>query len=146
MENTGKIEEAIMPFKIQQLVEIIMQKKSIGFTDALHYLYSTEFYQQLLSEETKWWYESGLNLYEIIENEKRTSRKVLLKNRKLTLFFVFCVENYKNHTCQSAEEVLSLFSAYKVFDFLQDGYDVLHTQGKDYIMEEIDEFLKIRQI
>jgi hypothetical protein len=39
METTGKIEEAVMPFKIQQLAEIIAEKKKVGFTDALHYLY-----------------------------------------------------------------------------------------------------------
>lgn len=137
------MEDAIMPFKVQQLVEIIMQKKSIGFTDALHYLYTTDFYQQLLSDETKWWYDSGLSLYERIENEKQES---FLPDRKQMLFGVFCVENYKNHLRQSAEEIVRLFSIYKVFDFLQEGYDVLHTQGKEYIMEEIDGFLKVRTV
>jgi hypothetical protein len=145
-QNKGTIEEAIMPFKIQQMAEIIMQKKCIGFTDALHYLYSTDIYQLLLSEETKLWYLSGLSLYEMIENEKRAQRKNILKNRKLTLFFSFCVENYKNHIHRPAEEVLSLFSTYGVFDFLEEGYEMLHTQGKEYIMEEIDEFLRIRKV
>ena len=53
METTGKIEEAVMPFKIQQLAEIIMEKKKVGFTDALHYLYSSDFYPELLSGEYK---------------------------------------------------------------------------------------------
>jgi hypothetical protein len=85
-------------------------------------------------------------LYEIIEKEKRVPRKALLDNRKIMLFFVFCVENYKDYAQLSAATTLALFSDYKVFDFLQEGFEVLHTQGKEYIMEEIAGFIKIRQI
>ncbi|MDR0726139.1 MAG: DUF3791 domain-containing protein [Prevotellaceae bacterium] len=141
METKGKIEEAIMPFKVQQLVEIIMETKNIGFTDALHYLYSSDFYPELLSEDTKWWYSSGYELCDIIEEEK-TAQQDLRKNRKLTLFFIFCIEGYKNFSGQPAETVLTTFSTQKVFAFLNKNYDALHTQDKSYIIETIDDYLK----
>ncbi|MDR0742879.1 MAG: DUF3791 domain-containing protein [Tannerella sp.] len=141
MKTTGKIEEAVMPFKIQQLAEIIMERKKVGFTDALHYLYSSDFYPELLPEDTKWWYESGDALYEIIEEEK-AAQQSLLKERKTTLFHIFCIEGYKNFSRQAAETILTIFTTEKVFDFLNDHFDVLHTQDKTYIMEVIDDFLK----
>jgi hypothetical protein len=144
METTSKIEEAVMPFKIQQLAEIIVEKKKVGFTDALHYLYSSDFYPELLSEDTKWWYSSGDELYDIIEEEKATQQN-LLKKRKTTLFFIFCIEGYKNFSGQTAETVLTTFTTEKVFDFLNDNFDVLHTQDKAYIMEAIDDFLKSKR-
>jgi hypothetical protein len=144
MEMTGKIEEAVIPFKIQQLAEIIMEKKKVGFTDALHYLYSSDFYPELLSEDTKWWYSSGEALYDIIEEEK-AAQQSLLKKRKITLFFIFCIEGYKNFSGQAAEAALTTFTTEKVFDFLNNNYDVLHTQDKAYIIGAIDDFLKSKQ-
>ncbi|MDR0732799.1 MAG: DUF3791 domain-containing protein [Dysgonamonadaceae bacterium] len=141
MEPANKIEQAIMPFKVQQLAEVIMQKKRIGLTDALHYLYGTNLYRQLDSDEAKWWYMSGAALYEIIESEKKEQKR-LLRNRKLSLFLIFCIENYKNYTHRPTEEVLTLFSTRRVLRFLRENYDVLHTQGKEYIMEEIKGFLE----
>jgi hypothetical protein len=143
METAGKIEEAVMPFKIQQLAEIIMEKKRVGFTDALHYLYSSDFYPELLSEDTKWWYASGEALYDVIEEEK-AAQQSLLGKRKMTLFFIFCIEGYKRFSGRAAEAVLTTFTTEKVFDFLSSSYDVLHTQDKAYIMEAIDDFLKNR--
>lgn len=147
MEHPAHIEEAILPFKIQQLVEIIMQQKSLGFTDALYYLYATECYKLLQSEDTKLWYMSGIALYEMIEKEKqKNAKKFLPGNRKLTLFLIFCLESYKECTRKNANEVLVLFSTYNVFHFLQENFEMLHTQGKEYIVNEIEEFLKVRTV
>jgi hypothetical protein len=38
-------------------------------------------------------------------------------------------------------EALCSFQRTGVFQYLTDGYDVLHTQGKDYIVRDIDEFI-----
>jgi len=143
MEHMGKIEEAIAPYKVQQLVEIIMREKRLSFDDALHYLYSTDLYRRLLSEETKWWYASGQSLYELLEAEKQQER-IAPDNRPVTLFLCFCVERYRLHTRQPAADVLALFEKHRVFDFLQTGFGALHTQGERYIMEEIDLFLTAR--
>ncbi|MCI8655344.1 MAG: DUF3791 domain-containing protein, partial [Clostridia bacterium] len=41
-------------------------------------------------------------------------------------------------------EVYELFEKYGVLKYLHDGYDMLHTQGGGWIMNDINEFLKIR--
>ncbi|MCL2391842.1 MAG: DUF3791 domain-containing protein [Oscillospiraceae bacterium] len=42
------------------------------------------------------------------------------------------------------DEVISLFIQYGVFDYLTSFYDVLHSFGEKYIVENIDEFILSR--
>jgi len=142
MHQLTNIETAIMPFKLQQLVEVIMDKKQMGMEDAFHYLFTSECYQLLIQEETKLWYMSALGIFEMLEEEKDAKKN---DNRKLLLFYAFCLEKYKVFSKLSAEEVLFYFRKYHVFDYLRDGYDVLHTQGESYILSEIDLFIKERK-
>ncbi|MDR0790401.1 MAG: DUF3791 domain-containing protein [Bacteroidales bacterium] len=133
------IETAVMPFKVQQLVEIIMQKKQLDYQDAFLYLYTSDCYKLLQQQDTKLWYVSGLGIYEMLEEEKK---KEVIENKKIMLFFAFCLEKYKDFKGLSAEETLLLFKKHNVFDFLQEGFEVLHTQGENYILQEIDLFIK----
>lgn len=59
-------------------------------------------------------------------------------------FVLFCVEMYAQRGEISGRIVMDKFSDHGVIDFLRDGYDVLHTQGREYILSEIDIFLKNR--
>ena len=63
---------------------------------------------------------------------------------KINEFIIFCIEVYKEENKLSGKEVYNLFEKYKVIDYLHDGYDVLHTQGDEWIMNDIDEYLKNR--
>jgi len=141
MQQQQNIETAIMPFKVQQLIEIIMEKKQLGFEDSCYYLYISDCYKLLLDEDAKLWYMSGLGIFEMLEEEKANKKG----NSKILLFFSFCLEKYKLFANISAEETLFIFHKYGVFDYLRETFDVLHTQGELYIMEEINEFIKIRQ-
>lgn len=38
-------------------------------------------------------------------------------------------------------QVAELFGRYGVFDYIEKYYDVLHTMGTEYIMNDIDEFI-----
>lgn len=140
-QQKTNIENAIMPFKVQQLIELIMQKKQLNFEDACNYLYTSDVYKLLLDEDAKLWYMSGLGIFEMIEDEKKAETY----NANILLFFSFCLEKYKVFAHISAEETLFIFHKYRVFDYLCESFDVLHTQGENYIIEEIDEFIKIRQ-
>jgi len=135
------VETAIMPFKIQQLVEIIMEKKQLSYEDAFDYLYSSDCYKLLLDEDAKLWYMSGLEIFALLEEEKKAKQT----NPKILLFYAFCIEKYKNFAAISAEETLFIFRKYGVFDYLNEGFEVLHTQGENYMMNDIDEFIKARQ-
>lgn len=136
--------KAILLIKVKQLVTLIMERKSMGLTDALHYLYSSKLYELLTDDETKMWYLSTLDLYERLKKEKRSVKKNDLDN-DIMLFVIFCIENYKDEMNISVEETMFLFSEYDVFSYLRVGYDALHTQGKEYIMEDIEDLLKVRR-
>lgn len=133
-------ENPVLPFKIQELIEIIMKNKSLSFIDALHYLYSSELYSKFFDDSAKLWYISSLNLYEMLKEEKRIQKRV--NDSKKELFTVFCLESYKEYYNTSAMQVFALFTYYGVFDYLSEGYEVLHTQGKVYIASDINRFIK----
>lgn len=52
-------------------------------------------------------------------------------------FQIFCLESYGRHTGKSGTEVLSDFNKHDIFNFLEKGFDVLHTQGEKYITDTI---------
>jgi len=141
-QQKTNIETAIMPFKVQQLTEIIMQKKQLNFEDACNYLYTSDVYKLLLDEDTKLWYMSALGIYELLEEEKNATRII---NPKLLLFYAFCLEKYKDFSNLLAEETLLIFRKYGVFDYLREGFQMLHTQGEGYIVKEIDLFIEARK-
>ena len=59
------------------------------------------------------------------------------------LFFLsFCIEQYKVHKGLSGSETMKLFDDYGITDYLVNNYDVLHTQGAQWIMQDIDEIIK----
>jgi len=60
-------------------------------------------------------------------------------------FVAFCIEQYKIATKQTGCEVEQLFRQRGVTDFLIDNYEVLHTQGEQAIMNEIEGYLKHHQ-
>lgn len=56
------------------------------------------------------------------------------------LFFVaFCLEGYKNKHGLSGEEASMLFDRHGIKQFLSAHYDILHTQGMPWILEEIED-------
>jgi len=63
-------------------------------------------------------------------------------DKKINDFIIFCMEFYKEKHNLTGKEVLKLFEKNKVFDYLEEFYDVLHTQGKKWIMDDIDGFIE----
>lgn len=63
---------------------------------------------------------------------------------KINEFVIFCIEIYKAKKNLSGKQVYNIFEKYNLFDYLQDGYDILHTQGEEWLIQDIDEFLKVR--
>jgi hypothetical protein len=59
-------------------------------------------------------------------------------------FQLFCLESYKHARGISGKLALSIFKKAKVFDYLASGYEVLHTQSKNYILSELDLYIKHR--
>ena len=57
------------------------------------------------------------------------------------VFSIFILEAYKRRLKLTGLKALSLFKKYNVFSFLEEGYDVLHTQSIDYVVYEIQELI-----
>jgi len=68
------------------------------------------------------------------------------KLNKIQQFQLFCLESYRTQIGISGMKALDDFKKFKVFDYLAAGYDVLHTQGKKYILADINDFLQKRMI
>ncbi|MBY6825648.1 DUF3791 domain-containing protein [Clostridium botulinum] len=68
----------------------------------------------------------------------------LTRDEKVFEFISFCIENFKVKFKMKGKEVANLFYESGVTDLLIESYDLLHTQGNDYILSEIEIFLKNR--
>ena len=56
-------------------------------------------------------------------------------------FKVFCFEAYRTEKNLTGYETMNLFKKYGVLDYIDACYNVLHTTGRDYIIEDIDNAL-----
>ncbi len=60
-------------------------------------------------------------------------------------FKAFCFEAYRAEKKLTGKETMALFKQYGVLDYLGTCYDVLHTTGRAYIVEDIDLFIENRK-
>lgn len=60
-------------------------------------------------------------------------------------FTVFCLESYKQSHNMTGKIAFETFNDYKVFDYIQSFYDVLHSTGQEYIVEDIDIYITSRK-
>ena len=67
------------------------------------------------------------------------------KELDIAYFLSFCIEQYKNSHRMSGGEVATLFEQYGVLPYLEDNFEVLHTQGHRWLMDEIDEWINNRK-
>lgn len=142
MESSTEI--AILPFKVQELAEIISEKKRLSHADALFYLYNSDLYHDLINPRLKLWYYSGSQLYDYLEDEKSGS-KDFSATKAERQFFVFCIEQYRLRDGLPSAGVLAMFKNLKLDKFLFRNFEVLHTQSAGYILHEIDMFIKKRR-
>ncbi len=67
------------------------------------------------------------------------------ENPRATEFVVFCIENTAKRLKKSGKEV---YAALKASDgikkFLYPSFEVLHSQGKEYIVDEVLQYLKMK--
>ena len=61
-------------------------------------------------------------------------------------FVVYCIELYKNHKKITGKEVIDLFNRYSVCEYIKTFFESLHTMGTNYIIEDIDLYIKSQQI
>lgn len=67
------------------------------------------------------------------------------KDKDIAIFIAFCIEEYGAAKGMTGEQVFDTFSQYGVTDYLCKCFEPLHTQGRQWLISEIDEFIKIRK-
>ena len=136
-------EENIIPIKIAHLAEYVAKVKRISLDDALVYIYANPMYERLYDEEAKWWYLSTEALYG--EFELRRSRQSLPVHKQEFEFYTYCLENYALRKRISGMQAWVLFKETGADEYVIDNYDFLHTQGIDYILDDILRFINRRR-
>ena len=71
-----------------------------------------------------------------------TLQAMTKRDTDIAYFLSFCIEQYKRHISTSGSDVMAFFVQYGVDQYLVDNFDILHTQSYQWLMEEIDEFIK----
>lgn len=139
----GVYEENIIPLKISQLAAYVSKAKRISLDDALVYIYVNPMYDKLYDERSKWWYLSTEALYEEFEIWRgRTEDEVY---KEVFEFYVYCLEKYALSKKMSGIRAWSLFKETGADNYIVRNYDLLHTQGTDYILDDIQRFISRRK-
>ena len=73
------------------------------------------------------------------------NKEMTKKELDIVYFISFCIEQYKVHISATGAEVMDLFDKYGVTEYLSDHFDILHTQSRQWLLEEIDEFIRQRK-
>ena len=139
----GVYEEQIVPIKISRLAEYVSQRKHIFLEEALVYVYTNPMYNKLYDEGAKWWYLSTEALYDVFEDARKPDQTPVTTEE--FEFYTYCLEKYALAKGLTGLQALALFKRYKADDFLVEHYDLLHTQGTGYVLDEIDRFIQRRK-
>lgn len=67
------------------------------------------------------------------------------KEQDIAYFLSFCIEQYKNEKRMTGTEAMDFLNRYGVLEYLAEHFEILHTQSRQWILADIDEFIKIRK-
>ena len=63
----------------------------------------------------------------------------------IAYFLSFCIEQYKKTKNLSGQEVVELFNQFGVLDYLEENFAPLHSQSRQWIIEDIEEFINLKK-
>ena len=139
----GVYEDNIVPVKIASLAEYVSERKRVSLEEALVYIYSNDMYEELYNEGAKWWYLSSEALYD--EFEACRKEQTVEISREAFEFYVYTLEKYAISKRLSGLQALALFKEYQADEFLLKHYDLLHTQGTGYVIDEVQRYIDRRK-
>lgn len=61
-----------------------------------------------------------------------------MTSEDLLFWLSWCVEEYAAEKRRTVADVSALFEKNGIYDYLQENAQILHTQGKDYILDCIE--------
>ncbi|MBQ9396314.1 MAG: DUF3791 domain-containing protein [Proteobacteria bacterium] len=59
-------------------------------------------------------------------------------------FLIYCIQKYSQIKQMSGSDVVDLFDKYAVQDYILEFYEIIQAQGDLGIVDEIDEFIRVR--
>lgn len=139
----GRCENNIIPIKISRLAAYVSKVKRISLDDALVYIYVNPMYERLYNEEAKWWYLSTEALYEEFERSRGRQNREIPK--EVFEFYTYCLENYAIRKQISGMRAWVKFKESSADKYVIDNYDLLHTQGLEYVLDDIQRFINRRK-
>ena len=140
----GIYENNIIPIKISHLAAYVSKVKRISLDDALVYIYVNPMYGRLYDDEAKWWYLSTEALYEEFELWRNRQNREIPK--EVFDFYTYCLENYAIRNQISGMRAWVIFKESRADEYVIDNYDLLHTQGLEYVLDGIQRFINRRKI
>ena len=139
----GIDENNIIPIKISHLAAYVSKVKRISLDDALVYIYVNPMYERLYDEEAKWWYLSTEALYEEFECWRNRQNREVPKD--VFDFYTYCLENYALRKQISGMRAWVIFKESGADKYVIDNYDLLHTQGLEYVLDDVQRFINRRK-
>lgn len=139
----GIYEEQIVPIKISHLAAYVAKVKRIPLDDALVYIYVNPMYERLYDEGAKWWYLSTEALYD--EFERSRARQGGEVSKEEFEFYTYCLENFAIRKQISGMRAWVIFKESGADEYVIDNYDLLHTQGLEYVLDDIHRFINRRK-
>ena len=136
-------ENNIIPIKISHLAAYVSKVKRISLDDALVYIYVNPMYERMYDEQAKWWYLSTEALYEEFERWRNRQNREVAK--EVFDFYTYCLENYAIRKQLSGIRAWVIFKESGADDYVIDNYDLLHTQGLEYVLDDIQRFINRRK-
>ena len=73
------------------------------------------------------------------------AEKNKFQQKTVKAFYLELLEQYKNEKGISGSEAMALLSEYGVLEYLSEHWEILHTQSRQWIIEDIDEFIRTRK-
>ena len=136
-------EKNIVPIKISHLAAYVAKVKRISKDDALVYIYVNPMYEKLYDERSKWWYLSTEALYKEFETMRNRQKSSIPK--EVFEFYTYCLEKYALEHHLSGMRAWVMFKESGADEYVINNYDLLHTQGTEYVLEDIHHFITKRK-
>lgn len=67
-----------------------------------------------------------------------------MNNEDIAFFLSWCIEEYAAEKNMTSTDTAAFFEKTGILNYLEENAEVLHTQGRNFILSDIGEFLKAR--
>lgn len=84
--------------------------------------------------------------YQLAEGQNFVILQAMDKTARIIEFISFCIEMYAVRNSISGADAYVRLSKFGVLDYLWANYEPLHTQGINYLLATINDFMKTQEI